>query len=269
MGEIVSLATYPLTGARAVETDSAMVGPGGMDGDRLFVPYDEVKGIRVSQAQVPALARITAVYDGDALRLSHDADSQSVPYVSYGTEVTVDEFGDPTPVWDAGSDAAAFLGRTTNRWLRLGQKTDHWAEGGDILPEDRANAPLHIVNRASVLALRSMLPNASFDSDRFRGNVVVDGEDPFSELSWVGRFVQMGGLLVKITRATERCNVPARDQQTGENMKDVPLLYPRLAKGKRGKPLLGVYGVPVLRGDVRRQPVAKGDPVRLVNEART
>ncbi len=266
MGKVTGLATFPLTGARALACESVLVGPGGINGSRLYVAYDEVSGERVSQKQERTLAQVEAGYDNDALILHHEsAGKLIVPYIGGPATLQVVEFTDPTPCVDVGDQAAEFLSQF-RPGLRLAQKAFDWTEGhGGIHPLNRANAPLHIVFDESVKALQKLGEGMDFGAERFRADMRVRGFKAFTENNWIGRKLYIGDLAARVTRLATRCPVPGNDQLTGKNLKDVPRLYRNLQKSAiNGKPAFGIYAVPII-SDQRRFAVAVNDNVELAD----
>lgn len=270
MIEVRGLSRYPLTGAHAEELRSATVLPGGILGDRMLVLYDpEVPAgekNRVGQKQQPKLSQIDAYFidSGSADKWFYIG----VPDDEEGTEMTfwggdpdciVNEFGTDTPCirQSAGNSAyiTNFLG-APNLWLA--QKTMEWARGRGIRPRDRKVRPIHIVSEASVRALRERAGATQFGSDRFRANIVLDGDlEPFEENQWVGKCIQIGGAVLEVVKPTPRCPVPGFDQETGQNMKDIPKLYRGLEKDPSNTPVFGVYAVPT--EEVETSTISVGD----------
>ncbi len=274
MGEVVGVATYPLTGGRAYDHGGSPVQvlAGGLENDRLYVPYSPHDNRRVGIGQYPGLTAVRAEVRADPPALiltgsrlaASDITMLALPATG-GPELTIDEFGDPTPIVDCGDIAANAFSNMFGNDLRLGRKTADWMNGAGIDPALRRVAPLHIVNEASVRELKGRHPEFAFDALRFRGNLLVDGFEPFSEADWVGRQLRIGSFTVEITRRTTRCPAPGFDPHTGENLKDVPKMY-REFVGERpdgtGKPTFGVYGYPIA---VNETQVYRGAEVSLLD----
>jgi ferredoxin-NADP reductase/uncharacterized protein YcbX len=90
----------------------------------------------------------------------------------------------------------------------------------DLAYWDFDDAPLSIINLRSVEAL-SDLAQESLDPDRFRGNLMLEGLDPWEELGWVGRTIELDGLVLRITAPIERCvaiNVDPVTARAGESV---------------------------------------------------
>ena len=65
---------------------------------------------------------------------------------------------------------------------------------------------VHVVTTASMRWLAEMLPDASIDPRRFRPNIVVECEaNGLIERSWLGKTLQIGTVLLRIEKPTERC----------------------------------------------------------------
>ncbi|HSX15340.1 MAG TPA: MOSC N-terminal beta barrel domain-containing protein [Candidatus Saccharimonadales bacterium] len=293
-GSVETLTIYPLTGARGIPHESVLLGSGGLVGDRMFVLYEPDKddpavNARVSQKQCRALAQLVASVEGDdELHVRRDprlvvagADAWTlvVPKSAQAEPVSVMEFGDATPCIDMGDEAAERFSRLLGRPVRLGRKTDAWLAGRGHDPAKRANAPVHVVLAETVAYLADKLGpgedgQRQFGTDRTRAGVVVRGFPALSDAAWVtdGR----NGMLyigdqaaLAVDRHTIRCKVPGNDQETGEDLKDVPKTYPHTVRvkapddtsSKPGEPTIGVYGHAIGLGPVL---IRRGDPVEFV-----
>lgn len=270
MSTVESLHYYPLTGARAIDSDSLFVQASGVVGDRQWVLYDptveSVVKPRLSFKQLPRLSRLSAVYtlkDGLSLFDGDTGNGLSVSEGDASREVVIDEFGDLTPGYDCGDEAADYMSKILARKIvRLAEKSRHWLNESDVHKIcDRKSAPIHIVNEDSVRSFDI----ASITSRRFRPNIVIKNMPAFEENAAVGKFFRIGSMYLKVTRLTARCPVPGYDPDTGENLKDVPKLYPQLRQEVNGKltPVFGVYAVPVLRDSGTIETINKGDKVDI------
>jgi uncharacterized protein YcbX len=268
---------YPLTGARAIQHDVAVLGPGGFEGDRQFVLYEpsEEGNARVSQKQYPVLAQLQARVEDDILHIQQGAElvgggvepwKLAVPALARTSLVGVVEFGDATPCYDMGAVAADKLSELLQTDVRLARKTDEWMSGGGVPPAERANATLHVGSTETARALADRVPGGilgtEYPADRLRANLVVSGFPPFEEAEWIGGVLLAGGAMIEVDRLTERCPVPGRHQRTGINMKDLPKAYPYTVRAANGKPTIGVYG-----HIVGTQPatIRRGDEVTFVD----
>ena len=70
-----------------------------------------------------------------------------------------------------------------------------------------------MLNRASLAALGGRL--GSLAMERFRGNVWLDGLDPWQEFDLVGREVRVGGATLRVREIISRCKATTVDPDTG------------------------------------------------------
>jgi uncharacterized protein YcbX len=268
---IESIQTYPLTGARGIDTPEANATKHGLMYDRRFVLFDGDTRSRISTkpADFPELHRIAPTSpDGTFLDFCNEdglSVGRIITPVDGGSLTWIDEFGDRTPVYDQGNSIADkfrnFL--KTDRNIRLGEKSRSIMA---VNPHDRAVAPYHVTTTASQ---RYIAEQTGLDElevmRRFRPNIVVnnDGAEPFEELQW--KAFKVGEAVIILHRPTMRCPVPSQDSQTGKNMKDVAKTYPSLPSVEnsqgRAKPVFGMYGY--LDGVVMK-PIRIGQNVEVI-----
>lgn len=115
---------------------------------------------------------------------------------------------------------------------------------------------LHLLNLQSVRAL-SAKAGVSIDPLLFRGNVLLDGLEPFEEFDWVGQRVLLGDVEVVVVKRTVRCAATSFELGTGRKHEgmDVPALLS--THFPEHGPYLGVYAQVVKAGRL-----AVGDAVR-------
>ena len=275
-GYIESIETFPLTGARGNPQEEAVLGRGGFAGDHEFVLYDPAGNARVSQKQCRVLAQVAVSVDQEGnltaerdLSVAPDAKPWRlvVPVLARASLVEVIEFGDSVPCYDMGQGAADEFSELLGRPVRLARKTDEWLRGGVIAPAARATATVHVGLAETVEALGEGYQSKTgktpqFGPERLRAQLVVRGFPPFADAEWVGGTLLVGdeGLL-EVDRLTQRCPVPGTDQETGVDMKDLPVVYPLTVKADTGKPTIGAYAHSVTDEPVT---VRVGDSVRWV-----
>ena len=113
-------------------------------------------------------------------------------------------------------------------------------------------SPIHLVGSRSLDWLRSRLPESRVDERRFRPNITLITDQ--SELSWVGRTLQIGNSVkLRVTAPTGRC-VMTTSAQT-----DLPF-DPKILRciAQEADEDFGVYAEVLQPGRV-----ARGDPVTL------
>ena len=292
MAEISGITVYPLTGARGNELESVCMDKIGIEGDRDYVLYDPETHERLSQKQIPSLAQFGVVRDYSSPHgwspmlegvpdiVSHFTDDKAIEFRVYPRDaemcpdVTVSEFGDLVECRDISAsevDLTAYLSEVAGRPVRLALKKENLNYGPDLFANPpvpvslRKNAAIHIISEASVGSIDLGDLRPADLAKRFRANLVISGVEPFEEANWPGKVLKVGGGIVSIVieRLAERCSVPGHDQQTGENMKDVPRAYRSFPRAESGKPSFGVYGYPIISKCWMSGTVRVGDAVGL------
>jgi uncharacterized protein YcbX len=81
---------------------------------------------------------------------------------------------------------------------------------------------------------------------RWRGNLILGGLEPWTELDWVGKRIRVGRAELEIREPIRRCLATAANTKTGERDADVP---GALNTGF-GHQLMGVYGVVTKTGEI-------------------
>ena len=172
-----------------------------------------------------------------------------------------------TATWDEG------VGRMTLTHPDLGPVTfDPEAEGdtfidwvrpispaeGPFRPRALVRAPdrgmtdspfpsISILSLASNAALSAHM-GLDLSIHRWRGNLWLDGLEPWEEETWVGRTLRVGDALIEVRERIGRCKATEADPATG-----LPLGETRAAlRALRGSEQFGLYGVVVEGGPVRR-----------------
>jgi MOSC domain-containing protein len=110
---------------------------------------------------------------------------------------------------------------------------------------DVAAKCVHIVNLASVRELERVSGRA-VDPLRFRGNLYVEGLEPWAEFDWVDRAMHVGAAKLAVFARTMRCEATNVDPQSGARDMAVPELLSRTW----GHTDFGVYAKVVEGGEV-------------------
>ena len=71
------------------------------------------------------------------------------------------------------------------------------------------------VNSTSSLSDLSKRMGISLHPRRFRGNIWIDGLEPWIELDWIGKTIDVGGAKLEIVEAIKRCNATKTNEKTG------------------------------------------------------
>jgi hypothetical protein len=111
-----------------------------------------------------------------------------------------------------------------------------------------------LTTQVSLEALAARL-DTPIGMNRFRPNIVVDGDVPFAEDDWTR--VTIGDAVFRVAKGCDRCMVTTIDPETGETGLE-PLRTLATFRRWNGKVWFGINLIPEGRGIVR-----VGDPVRL------
>ena len=109
-------------------------------------------------------------------------------------------------------DRNPFDGDILIEWIRslspdLGQLTLETLTTG--LTDER-EAYVSLLNRFTVTAI-AKATDTSDHPERYRGNLMIDEVDPFEELSWVGRTLQIGNATFEVIEPIVRCRATECD----------------------------------------------------------
>lgn len=139
-----------------------------------------------------------------------------------------------------------YMGREARGPIRLVQSPGHSFS-------DVASKVVSIINLASVAALERTV-GRPVHRLRFRGNLHVEGWEPWSETGLVGREIEVGGVRLHVIKTIQRCAATEVDPETAARDIDVPDALYRLT----GDDDCGVYAKVLTAGTI-----AEGDPVRI------
>lgn len=255
MPELTAIARFPVKGfgpdhLGAVELSSGRTlpfdrhwavenGPGPFD-DRQ--PGHVKKKHFLMLAGQPALARLGCRFDLDRHTLSVDlGDGRCVT-------VRLDEPESHHALFDG---LQHLLGDDVRGRLRIVH-----APGQAMT--DIPDPHISLINAASVRDLSARV-GIDLDAARFRGNLLIDGLEPWAEFDWVGRTVRIGEVEMKAQSRIGRCAATSVDLTSG--MTDIDL--PKSLFEHFGHTHCGLY-----LSVERSGRIALGDPVVLdVGEA--
>ncbi len=117
---------------------------------------------------------------------------------------------------------------------------------GEHMFSDHKNAVLSLINLASVRDLERVA-GQEIDPVRFRGNVQIEGAEPWAEFGWLGREITIGGARLRVTQRIDRCAAINVDPATGE--RDMNLV--KALKSGFGNIDMGVYARVIEGGTIR------------------
>jgi uncharacterized protein YcbX len=127
----------------------------------------------------------------------------------------------------------------------------------------RADGRASLMTAASLDRLGHHLGVGGVDGRRFRMLIQLSGETPHEEDGWIGKQVELGETILRITGAVPRCAMTTHDPDSGE--RDLDTLHAireyRGLTGESGKDLMfGVYGDVDRPGSIRL-----GDAIRVLD----
>lgn len=226
---VASLHLYPVKGMRAVNIDSANIEARGLVGDRRWLAADE-DGVFLTQRTCSALAKIDAVYKGEALHLSSGESACVVEPPSGGARRDVTVWSSVVNAADAGGEAAAWLSEALDCPARLFYMDDAAirttsGDWGPEVPMSFADGyPILVANAASLDALNEAIAadgGEAVPMTRFRPNIVIEGAEPWAEDFW--KVLRIGDVTFNLDKPCDRCVVTTLDQATGVKAGREPL----------------------------------------------
>jgi len=275
---VTGLAVYPVKSTATRQVDRARVLLGGLESDRTWMVVDG-DGTMVTARKTHALFRIVADTPATdpslerGLRLRASTMPELLLDEPSGERVRARVFGQDLEGVLAGRDAdgwlRAVLGREDVRLVWCNEPTERRLDPTFSRPQDHTafadGYPVTIASLASLRQLNDWIaedavrrgedPAPPLPMDRFRPNLVVDGDEPFAEDSW--STVVIGSVRFRAAKLNARCVMTTLDRGSLETGKE-PLRT--LAKHRRfdRKTLFAVNLIPDTTGQIRI-----GDPVEV------
>ena len=230
-GSLSGITIHPIKGCRRVELDSVVVTQTGLDGDRAWqvvtVPdQDGALGEAVTQRQNAALATVVPIPIDGGLTISAPEVGTIDVKRPDANDVTVHALiGDEVACADAGDEAAEFFTEVLGFGARLVALTPESSRPMRLfrgrLTGFADAAPVLVANMASLddLVERATEP---FGIERFRANLIVTNDEPWSEDTWTDFSIGDADLVARVE--WPRCSVPQIDQDTGERHREPALV---------------------------------------------
>jgi uncharacterized protein YcbX len=205
--KVAALFVYPVKACAAIALDVVDAEPLGLAGDRRFALVDE-SGVAITQRDHPVLATVRPSLHGEKLQL--DLGGLAALAIDHFSEpTTVDVWGKVIPGLAAPGRLTATLSDYVGARLRV-VRLDAAAERS--FADSR---PVLVTTSAMLAALNSTL-GSSVGIERFRPNVVLDGEIRAQPL-------RARTVLLEYEKPCERCEVTTIDQASGERRGPEPL----------------------------------------------
>ncbi len=253
MPKVASINFAPVKSLALIGTDNAAFTHRGIAEDRRFVALD-AQGRVVTQRQLGALTRVRAEYAAERDELT----------------MTFPDGGVVSGTPRAGERMATVLwGRVVEGAEALGGWSDALSEfcGArlTLMKPDAPGAcfdeyPVSVMSQASIDHLSSLTRGGkSFEPERFRPTLLLDGCAPHEEDGWLGKAIRVGERLrLRLVARDPRCAITTLDPATGERDFDTLRLILSYRPSVRAA-YFGVYAIVESTGSA-----AVGDEVSLI-----
>ncbi|MDT9593934.1 MOSC domain-containing protein [Nocardioides zeae] len=277
---LVSLHHYPVKSLRGTNLPTAVVEPWGLAGDRRWMLVEAegpATGTFVSARKDPRMLPLHAEAQPDDALVLRAPDGWDVPGPLHvpvpppRDHLRVDVWGSELDAAPAGPAADAWLSAALGRPVRLVHLDDPTRRPTSPAfsePDDRVSFadgfPVLLTTLASLRALNDDLLEASQGAeaavamDRFRPNVVVDGDVAWAEDDW--RRVRIGDATFRAVKGCARCVLTTVDPATAEKGREPLRTLARTRRFDQGV-WFGVNLVPDAPFGTRLQ---VGDPVEVL-----
>ncbi|NNM74010.1 MOSC domain-containing protein [Enterovirga aerilata] len=241
---VVSLYRYPVKGLSPERLDSVRLERGAyFPGDRLYAIENGPSGFDPADPRHQPKIKFLMLMRNETLarlRTRYDEATQTLSVDGEGSSVTAD-LSQP----QGRLALEAFIRRVLPRELRGPPKVLTAPDGFRFT--DSRRGYVSVINLASVQAVADMM-GRPVDPLRFRGNVMVEGLEPWAELDLVGAELgSASGLRLKVTKRIERCAATNVDPATGERDMEIPKTLMR----RLGHVDCGIYAEIVAGGELR------------------
>jgi uncharacterized protein len=275
---LVQLNVHPLKSGAIRPISSTTVQPRGLADDRTWMVVDG-DGRLVSAREVHRLFHVVADTPSTdpsvtaALRLRAPGHPDLLVDVPGAAPVDVHLFSLDLRARPAGPDADAWvrsvLGRHDLRLVWCHAPEQRSLQPGFSRPGDHAtfpdSFPVTIASLASMRRLNDWILERSLELgevppeplpvERFRANLVVDGDEPFAEDGWTR--VVVGDVAFRIGKPVGRCVMATLDPVTLMTAKEPTRTLARHRRSEGGKVFFAVHLVPETTGLI-----SVGDEVR-------
>jgi len=256
-GAIQELNIYPIKSCQGQSVKEMNITSEGPEGDRQWMLIDE-HGTFLSQRTVPKMATVQVLVNDTGLSLGIGKQFFVVPKInSFKRGVRV-------KVWDDEFDAVLepdLFSQGLSQYLGVNCRLVRYAPfskrlvptklEGDWKPEVRFadGRPLLLVNTKSLADLNSRLPGP-VGLERFRANIVYEGQEAFEEESW--NRIRIGDVIFSQPKKCSRCKIITIDQKTGLSEGPEPLKTLSSYRRDGNKVNFGVLWIPENAGKISR-----------------
>lgn len=231
------LFVYPIKSCAGISVSQFHLDHRGPIFDRRWMLVDAKTGIFLSQREIPKMALITTVIEGDSVWAGILGNEKAIKLSSDGPEVDVSIWSDDVQGLDCGDDAARWFSTQLEHECRLIFQ-GHCARLADTEYAESGTAvsyadgfPLLVVSLASIQLLNTQC-DANIAAENFRPNIVVKNTEAFAEINW--QRLVTDSISMNVVKPCERCIIPALNPKTGVRERDIlPVLIKHCRKDKK------------------------------------
>lgn len=217
---ISRLFIYPVKSLGGVELQQSEVEFRGLRHDRRWMLVD-AEGVFMTQRTDTRLALFRTAIESDGIRLkNHAGESILAPYSPNGDRQSVRVWRDVVEALQVSPEVDKWFSDSLGQRCSLvympddsmrQTSLDFTREGDRVGFADAF--PILVIGEASLIDLNSRL-EVELPMNRFRGNIIVQGWEPYAEDRW--QRLSVGGLELRAAKRCGRCSVTATNQDTGE-----------------------------------------------------
>jgi uncharacterized protein YcbX len=180
-----------------------------------------------------------------ALETEFDPDSCTLTVRRQGRTVTRGRIDTPIGRTLIAQFLDAYMGEAVPGPMRLVEVPGH-------MFSDIAEKAVSLINAASARDIERVA-RVPVDPRRFRGNLLIEGLEPWAEAHWVGRQLAVGGVRLEVFKTITRCAATEVNPATAERDLNVP----KVLRAGFGHIECGIYARVVGAGRI-----AVGDEIR-------
>ena len=251
---------YPIKSSRGVDLQSSVLKPRGLEFDRRWMLVNQ-QGRFISQRSHPKLAQMVVEPRSNGLQINlGDTELTVAIPKEKRIEITVWDSSLRAPVADSQTNLiiSNWLGETVqlvymDEAATRPTSTD-WAAGHETSFSD--GFPVLVTNTASLAALNDYIQSqnhAPITMARFRPNIVIESDQPWSEDSW--SVLKIGEAELELVKPCTRCIMTTLDPVTGDARQE-PVLQVlrdfRMSTDPRNKGVLFGVNAVVRKGGLLR-----------------
>ncbi len=237
VGRVIDIIRYPIKGFAGESLPNVDLKPGsGVPGDRRWAIRNGSLDVETDGRWAPcqAFVRLTQETDLPLYRV------KSIEKNNVTTGIYLHHpDGDIIPV----AESAENVDRLTSWFLH--ENMGFSKAKPDMGYWDHSDAKISIINLTTVKAL-SKAAGVELSPKRFRGNLLIQTDEPWAEFSFVGQRMMVGEVELEILRPIDRCKATSVNPKTADNDVNIP----HLLASQFGHVFCGVYARVVKSGKV-------------------